>query len=197
MKQGIILMLLIMIYNAVVGQTDTVIIKKKDSIEIGNIIIINQGGNVSRANGDDTSENHHIRRERRRNYSSNDLVFDLGFANFDDQTNFNSAAVQDYVISKNTANPLNSHDFKLKQFKSSNINIWFFMQRMNLIKHLVNLKYGIGLELNNYRFENPVSFRENGTNPYNAAQKINHSYSFLDSISFKKTSFHLIILRFL
>src|SRR5436309_2332220 len=28
------------------------------------------------------------------------------------------------------------------------------MQRLNLIKHVVNLKYGLGLELNNYRFEN-------------------------------------------
>jgi hypothetical protein len=27
------------------------------------------------------------------------------------------------------------------------------MQRLNLIKHVVNLKYGLGLELNNYHFD--------------------------------------------
>ena len=30
------------------------------------------------------------------------------------------------------------------------------MQRLNLIKHVVNLKYGLGIELNNYRFESPL-----------------------------------------
>ena len=28
------------------------------------------------------------------------------------------------------------------------------MQRLNLVKHVVNLKYGLGLELNNYHFDN-------------------------------------------
>ena len=40
-----------------------------------------------------------------------------------------------------------ANDFKLKTVKSVNVNIWFFMQRLNLIKHYVNLKYGLGLEL--------------------------------------------------
>ena len=38
--------------------------------------------------------------------------------------------------------------------KSVNVNFWFFMQRLNLIKHVVNLKYGLGLELNNYHWDN-------------------------------------------
>src|SRR5690606_30454648 len=33
-----------------------------------------------------------------------------------------------------------------------------------LIQHHVNLKYALGLELNNYRFKNPVRFAENA--PY-------------------------------
>lgn len=38
------------------------------------------------------------------------------------------------------------------------------MQRLNLIKHAVNLKYGLGLELNNYRFEDErVRFTKNPT----------------------------------
>ncbi len=34
-------------------------------------------------------------------------------------------------------------------------------QKVNLINHNVNLKYALGLELNNYRFKNPVRFNAN------------------------------------
>ena len=38
------------------------------------------------------------------------------------------------------------------------------MQRLNVVKHVVNLKYGLGLELNNYRFdEKEVHFQKNPT----------------------------------
>jgi hypothetical protein len=49
----------------------------------------------------------------------------------------------------------------------------------------VNLKYGLGVELNNYRFKTAVSFKESGPDPYNS-QLINHPFVFRDSISFKK-----------
>ena len=38
-----------------------------------------------------------------------------------------------------------------------------FMSKLNLINHVVNLKYGFGLEMNNYRFSNPVIFQTNPT----------------------------------
>ena len=38
----------------------------------------------------------------------------------------------------------NKDNLKLRTIKSVNVNIWFFMQRLNLIKHVVNLKYGLG-----------------------------------------------------
>jgi hypothetical protein len=38
------------------------------------------------------------------------------------------------------------------------------MQKMNMIKHVVNLKYGLGLELNNYRFSDErIKFERNPT----------------------------------
>ena len=38
------------------------------------------------------------------------------------------------------------------------------MQRINLIKHAVNLKYGLGVELNNYFFDDTrVRFSKNPT----------------------------------
>ena len=60
------------------------------------------------------------------------------------------------------------------------------MQRLNLIKHYVNLKYGFGLELNNYQFKSALSLNEGGTNPYTCSQNINHPFIFRDSISFSK-----------
>jgi hypothetical protein len=61
------------------------------------------------------------------------------------------------------------------------------MQRMNLIKHYVNLKYGIGVEFNNYRFKSNISFKEAGTvNPYSTSQNINHAFVFRDSVQFSK-----------
>lgn len=35
------------------------------------------------------------------------------------------------------------------------------MQRLNIAKHVVNLQYGLGLELNNYRYKYPVRYDEN------------------------------------
>jgi Outer membrane protein beta-barrel domain len=44
------------------------------------------------------------------------------------------------------------------------VNIWFFMQRLNIVKHVVNLKYGLGLELNNYHYEQNIRY-QNPTAP--------------------------------
>jgi hypothetical protein len=53
---------------------------------------------------------------------------------------------------------------KARAGKSRNVGIWIFMQRLNMIKHVVNLKYGLGLELNNYHFENKdIKFSESPT----------------------------------
>ena len=41
------------------------------------------------------------------------------------------------------------------------MNIWFFMQKLNVVKYIVNLKYGLGLELNNYRYKQHVRYQEN------------------------------------
>ena len=35
------------------------------------------------------------------------------------------------------------------------------MQRLNLIENVVNLKYGLGLELNNYRFQHEILYQKN------------------------------------
>ncbi len=90
------------------------------------------------------------------NLSTNWLIVDLGFANFSDKTNYAGAGAQAF------APGAAENWFHLKQQKSVNVNIWVFMQRLNMIKHVVNLKYGLGVELNNYRFRDPIVY---GTDP--------------------------------
>ena len=75
---------------------------------------------------------------------------------------------------------------KLRSGKSINVNIWFFMQNLQLVKRFVNLRYGLGTELNNYHFRSPVSFRENGIIPYSGGVQTNAPFVFRDSISFSK-----------
>ena len=59
----------------------------------------------------------------------------------------------------------NSNWFNLKNNKSVDVNIWFFMQRLNMVKHVINLKYGLGIELNNYRYEDNIKYMTNRNNP--------------------------------
>ncbi len=93
------------------------------------------------------------------NLSTNWLIVDLGFTNYTDKTNYNSAEAQSFA-------PGGSKDwFKLKNNKSVDVNIWFFMQRLNMIKHVVNLKYGLGIELNNYRYQDNIKFIEGSGMP--------------------------------
>jgi hypothetical protein len=51
-----------------------------------------------------------------------------------------------------------SSDLKLKNEKSSNVNIWIVQQKASLYKNYLNLKYGVGFEMYNFRFEQPISF---------------------------------------
>jgi Outer membrane protein beta-barrel domain len=166
------------------AQTDSVEIKRKnDTIRIGGIIILRKDDSTQRRHMSVTLGSHH---RENSNISTAGWVFDLGFANWNDKTNYSTATAGNYLVNRPGSAALAENDFKLKTVKSVNVNIWFFMQRLNLIKHYVNLKYGLGLELNNYRFKSALTMREDGNNPYDASQSINHAFIFRDSISFKK-----------
>jgi len=128
----------------------------------------------------------HRKEKRNSNVSTSSFIVDLGFANWADKTNYTNATADGYIINKSGSPELVANDFKLKTVKSVNVNIWIFMQRLNLIKSYVNLKYGLGIELNNYRFKSNVSLNEGGANPYNSLQNIPHPFIFRDSINFSK-----------
>jgi hypothetical protein len=91
------------------------------------------------------------------NLSTNWLVVDLGFSNFNDRTNYSGAEAQAF------APGAAENWFHLRTSKSVNVNILLFMQRLNLVKHVVNLKYGFGIELNNYRYRDNIKYLINPT----------------------------------
>lgn len=160
---------------------DTIVIsEKRDTVRIGNVIIIKNGSGKRNAGiSKDTIPKKYSR------LTTNWWIVDLGFNNFSDETNYGN--VGSYIVNQPGSPAINSNDFKLRNGKSINVNIWFFMQKYDLIKTNVSLKYGLGLELNNYRFKSPISFKEDGPIPYSATNAVtNAPFVFRDSVSFKK-----------
>lgn len=137
---------------------DTTTTQNADTIKVGGMIIIKNGKD------DDGKKKNKVtisnyRRKKNANISTNWWIVDLGFANVNDKTNYAAAQSSGFVSTS-----VGKDQLKLKTGKSVNVNIWIFMQRLNVIKHIVNLKYGLGLELNNYRFKNEeVRFTKNPT----------------------------------
>ena len=155
---------------------------KGDTIRIGKILIVKHGkGN----------EGVHItmgrkNRERKKNanVSTSWWNVDLGFANYVDNTNY--ATTGTYLVNRPGYPAFSDADLKLRTGKSINVNIWVVTQKLNLIKHYVNLKYGVGMELNNYRYKAPISYKEDGPVPYTANTISTSPFIFRDSIAFSK-----------
>lgn len=133
---------------------DSVTMEKADTIRVGGMIIIKKKGEDGKERKEVVISN---KRRKPSNLSTNWWIIDLGFANLYDRTNYGSAAAQAF------APGFNKDKLDLKT-KSMNVNVWFFMQRLNVVKHVVNLKYGLGLELNNYNFDDEaIRFSKNPT----------------------------------
>ena len=163
MKQLLLSLLGLVLCFAGMAQSDTTKPQSADTIKVGNMIIIKKhdGKEVkeekTKEDKDDDDDDVSVEIKKRKEYkksnvSTNWLILDLGFSNVNDQTNYSSAATQAYF-------PAGTKDLmSVRNGKSINVNIWFFMQRVNIIKHVVNLKYGLGLELNNYRYDNNIRY---------------------------------------
>ncbi len=155
---------------------------KKDTIRVGGMIIVKKGGkkdgDLSVNIGGDRAK------KKRSKISTNWWVLDLGFSNYNDQTNY--AAAGSYLVNRPGYPNLDKNDFKLRAGKSINVNIWVFMQRVSLVKRYVNLKYGLGVELNNYRYKSAINYNEDGLVPYTANTQTNAPFIFRDSIAFSK-----------
>ncbi|MDP4215565.1 MAG: outer membrane beta-barrel protein [Bacteroidota bacterium] len=130
---------------------------KDDTLHVGNLLIVKDG-----PQNEDSLHFHRHRYYRHgwhesKNISTNWLVLDLGLSNFNDKTDYASTAAQQFA-------PGATADwFHLRTIKSVNVNIWLFMQKINLVHHVVNLKYGLGIELNNYRYTENIKYLTNPT----------------------------------
>jgi len=174
------------------AQKDTTVAGNKgDTIRIGNIIIIKKGW-IGKKNRDRHSDStismgrKDTEKKKQSNVSTNWWIIDLGFSNYIDNTNYATAG--SYLVNRPGYPALDKNSFKPSSGKSINVNIWVFMQRLNLVKHYVNLKYGLGMELNNYRYKSSssISYKEGGLVPYTAGTQTTAPFIFRDSISFSK-----------
>ncbi len=139
------------------AQVDSTEAQKADTIRVGGMIIIKKQGKDEKENKEITISNR-SRHRNNSNVSTNWGIVDLGFSNWNDKTNYSSAEAQAF------APGFNKDALELNTTKSINVNIWFFMQRLNMVSHVLNLKYGLGLELNNYRFDDKrVHLQKNPT----------------------------------
>jgi hypothetical protein len=158
------------------GLNDTLVAITDDTVKVGRLKIINksEGSTIygqknweSLLDGDFKKTKISIERgpKKLKPITTNWWIFDLGFANLVDNT---TQAPQLSTLPKST-------DLKLNNVKSSNVNIWIVQQKLNLYKHYWNFKYGIGIEMYNFRFENPISFSNTAGN-----------YQYFDVVDFKK-----------
>lgn len=160
------------------------ITKTDDTIRVGGIIILKKG---------EQNEKNRVvvtvgsaKKTKKSNLSTKMFSIDLGLTNWSDHTDYPSATAANLLVNQPGKPDLAPKDFKLRQGKSVNINIWIVTQQANLLKHYLNLRYAIGLELNNYRFKSNVSLSEGGLNPYDPAQNISHAFAYRSSESFSK-----------
>lgn len=192
MKQLNIMLALLILCLAGNAQTDTTQTQKSDTIKVGNILIITKG-KASSDSAKKIAEQMAYAKKQKSRITTNWVVFDLGFSNFSDKTNYGSAAVAGSPYLQGNGTAFSKSDFNLRDGKSINVNIWLFMQKLDLIKKNVGLKYGLGVELNNYRFKKSslLSFKESGI-PYAGQPQLNSPFVFRDSVkSFSKNKLAL------
>jgi hypothetical protein len=159
------------------AQTDSTI-KKTDTVRVGNFIIIKKDkkesySEPSPSSTDTSSFNISIgtssssgsyNKKHQSIISTNWLIFDLGFNNWDDKTNYDNIAASDNYLQQLpgvSGKPYTKDDFSLRTVKSSNVNIWLFMQKLNVYKNIISLKYGLGINMYNFRYETNVSYLRN------------------------------------
>ncbi len=155
MKKLIVAIAALLAAGNVLAQADTVK-QKTDTMVVGNFIIIKK----DRKGESDTSNFEVSKRKRRKsNVSTNWAILDIGFANLRDETAYGSPEANAYL--QGGTQHFTREDMKLRTTKTSNVNLWIFMQKMNVAKHVLNLKYGLGLEMYNFRYSTNISYREN------------------------------------
>ncbi len=141
---------------------------KEDTLKMGNLIIVGKGisegvNKLGKAiEGIDIKKiaetaSDVLKKKKPKKVSTNWFVYDIGFAGYNDNTNYATAAAQSFVRPTGIA-PASKGDFALRTSRVSNFNLWFFMQRVSIIQSVLNLKYGFGIESNNYFFKTGITY---------------------------------------
>ena len=138
---------------------DTITIKNNFSIVSDTIYKSENSKTIKLGN----SEKNKIKMPNK-NKSINYFVIDIGYAGFRDYTHYNNPETQAFLHNA-AGTPLNEGDFSIKHARISNFNLWLFLQSQNLYKQVIKLKYGFGIETNNYYYKTPITYVESG-NPY-------------------------------
>ena len=99
-----------------------------------------------------------IKKKKPKKVSTNWFVYDIGFAGYNDITNYNTPAAQNFLRNQTNGVPASENDYALKTTRISNFNLWFFMQRVSLIASVLNIKYGFGIESNNYFYKTGITY---------------------------------------
>jgi hypothetical protein len=159
MKKVFMFMLLGACYQAGFAQEDSTKTKESqpDTIRVGGIIIIKKGDGKTIDVNENNHSYHHY--NKKSNVTTNWMIIDIGFAGFNDKTNYNSAEAQAFLQNPNGV-PLQSGDFVTRGTRVSNFSLWFFTQRRNIYKHVINFKYGFGIENNDYFYKHPITYVE-------------------------------------
>ena len=149
---------------------DTFLSVNEDTVRLGSLQIIkSQDSNYKKdwvsmiEEGNFNNTNFTIKRapKKLKNIETNWFIFDLGFANFVDKSpTLYWLAANPNSLPFYPGPVMSPENFTLNNKKSTNINIWVVTQKLNLYQHKINLKYGLGLEMFNFRFDKPISFRE-------------------------------------
>ncbi|MFT4153682.1 hypothetical protein [Parafilimonas sp.] len=187
MKRMLLTGIIMLSSLAIFAQTDTTgKPSTEDTVFVGNFIIIRNNKDRNTYNdslpprrGDYTiinipKKSVYVHAPRPNRFiSTNYLIFDLGFANYNDKTVYGSPEAANFA-----EDGIDKHDLKPITGKSSNVNIWLFMQKLNLTKHVLNLKYGLGLSMYNYRYSSNISFQEQAP------------YIIMDTVDFSKNKLY-------
>ena len=149
---------------------DTFLSVNDDTVKLGRLQIIKTQDSKNKKNwetmledGDFENTNFTIKRtpKKLKNLETNWWILDIGLTNFVDKSPaMNWLAMNPASLPYDQRYSMSSENFSLNNRKSTNVNIWVVTQKLNLIQHKINLKYGLGIEMFNFRFDNPISFRE-------------------------------------
>ena len=149
---------------------DTFLSVNEDTVRLGRLRIIkSQDSNYKKdwesmiEEGDFGNTKITINRapKKLKNTETNWWIFDLGFANFIDKSpTLYWLAANPNSLPFYPGPVMSPENFSLNNKKSTNINVWVVTQKLNLYQHKINLKYGLGVEMFNFRFDKAISFRE-------------------------------------